>query len=88
MVGVCSMRRGNFEICADLLRVARGGARKTQLVYRANLNFEIIQKYLSLLLSNGLLEEYPPLYNSTEKGEEFLRLFEKIRAIVGNQIGL
>ena len=88
MVGVCSMRRCDFEICADLLRVARGGARKTQLVYRANLNFKVVKKYLSVLLRNGLLEVDPPFYSSTEKGEEFLRLFEKVRAIVGKQVGL
>ena len=82
------MRRCDFEICADLLRVARGGARKTQLVYRANLNFKVVKKYLSVLLRNGLLEVDPPFYSSTEKGEEFLRLFEKVRAIVGKQVGL
>ena len=82
------MRRDGFEICADLLRVARGGARKTQLVYRANLNFKVVKRYLSVLLRNGLLEVDPPFYSSTEKGEEFLRLFEKVRAIVGKQVGL
>jgi len=82
------MRRCDFEICADLLRVARGGARKTQLVYRANLNFKVVKRYLSVLLRNGLLEVDPPFYSSTEKGEEFLRLFEKVRAIVGKQVGL
>lgn len=82
------MRRCDFEICADLLRVARGGARKTQLVYRANLNFKVVKRYLSVLLGNGLLEVDPPFYSSTEKGEEFLRLFEKVRAIVGKQVGL
>jgi len=82
------MRRCDFEICADLLRVARGGARKTQLVYRANLNFKVVKRYLTVLLKNGLLEVDPPFYSSTEKGEEFLRLFEKVRAIVGKQVGL
>ena len=82
------MRRDGIEICADLLRVARGGARKTQLVYRANLNFKVVKRYLSVLLRNGLLEVDPPFYSSTEKGEEFLRLFEKVRAIVGKQVGL
>ena len=87
MVGVCSMRRSGFEICADLLRVARGGARKTQLVYRANLNFKVVKRYLSVLLGNGLLEVDPPFYSSTEKGEEFLRLFGLIRTCMGEQSG-
>lgn len=81
------MRRCDFEICADLLRVARGGARKTQLVYRANLNFKVVKRYLSVLLGNGLLEVDPPFYSSTEKGEEFLRLFGLIRACVSERSG-
>lgn len=79
------MRRDGIEICADLLHAARGGARKTQLVYRANLNFKVVKRYLSVLLRNGLLEVDPPFYSSTEKGEEFLRLFEKVRACVSKQ---
>ena len=79
------MRRDGIEICADLLHAARGGARKTQLVYRANLNFKVVKKYLSVLLRNGLLEVDPPFYSSTEKGEEFLRLFGLIRTSMGEQ---
>ena len=41
---------------------------------------EIIKKYLSLLLGNGLLEEDPPFFRQTEKGEEFLLMFEVVRA--------
>jgi len=64
-----------LEICADLLHAAEGGARKTQLVYRANLNFSIIGRYLSVLTKNGLLDADPPLYVATEKGKEFLQVF-------------
>jgi predicted transcriptional regulator len=39
------MRRNDLEICADILRVARRGAKKTQIVYEANLNFKIVKKY-------------------------------------------
>jgi len=79
------MRRDGIEIYADLLHAARGGAGKTQLVYKANLNFKIVKKYLSVLLRNDLLEVDPPFYSSTEKGEEFLRLFGLIRACMGEQ---
>jgi len=44
-----------------------GRARKTRRVYRANLNFKIVKKYLSVLLGNGLLEVDTPFYSSTEK---------------------
>jgi len=77
------MRRDGVEICADLLHTARGGARKTQLVYRVNLNFKVVNRYLSVLLRNGLMVVDPPFYSSTEKGEEFLRLFDMIWACMG-----
>jgi len=72
-----------LEICADLLHAAEGGARKTQLVYRANLNFSIIGRYLSVLTKNGLLDADPPLYVATEKGKEFLRLFDLMLSCMG-----
>ncbi|NQT09462.1 transcriptional regulator, partial [Candidatus Bathyarchaeota archaeon] len=40
------MKRNNLDICADILRVSRGGAKKTHLVYKANLNFNIVKKYI------------------------------------------
>ena len=72
------MKRNRLDICADLVRVARGGARKTHLVYRANLNFRVLQPYLRLLIDKGLIIEKPPYYTSTEKGEEFLHYYKML----------
>ncbi len=49
------MRRNKLDISAELLYVAKNGARKTHLVYKANLNFVLIKKYLAKLTENGLL---------------------------------
>ncbi len=49
------MRRNDLDICADILTVARAGAKKTHIVYRANLNFKLVRKYLRRLIENGLL---------------------------------
>ena len=68
------MRRNDLDICADILRVSRSGAKKTQIVYKANLNFKIVKKYLRRLIENGMLE--PPrddrLFTTTNKGVNFL----------------
>ena len=74
------MRRNWLDICADLVRVARGGARKTHLVYRANLNFMMIKRYLALLIDRGLIVEKPPYYTTTERGEEFLHNYEMLNS--------
>jgi predicted transcriptional regulator len=36
-------RRSNIEISADILKVALHGAKKSHIVYRANLNFEVVK---------------------------------------------
>jgi predicted transcriptional regulator len=72
-------RRGKLEIMGDILRVALNGARKTEIVYRANLNFTRIERYIPLLEKRGLIEIARPLYKTTEKGEEFLRSYQELR---------
>jgi len=74
------VKRNWLDICADLVRVARGGAKKTQLVYQANLNFEMIKRYLALLIEGGLIVEESPYYTTTERGEEFLHNYELLNS--------
>ena len=66
------MRRNDLDICADLLNVAKSGAKKTQLVYKANLNFKIIKKYITRLSEYGFLESENGQYLTTDKGNRFL----------------
>lgn len=72
-------RRGRLEIIADVLIVARGGAKKTQIVYRANLNFKRVGIYLPYLKEKGLIENTSSEYTTTEKGKEFLRVYQKMK---------
>jgi len=74
-------RRNNVDIMADILRVAMGGAKKTWIVYRANLNFKIVKEYLFELTEKGLLTtiEGSTLYRTTEKGLEFLEQYDNFR---------
>lgn len=77
-----SRKRSSLEISAEILRVALGGARKSHIVYKANLNFEIIKGYLKDLTSSGLLESPPQgskLFTTTEKGVEFINYFEGMK---------
>jgi predicted transcriptional regulator len=61
-------RRGKVEILADVLFVARYGATKTEIVYKANLNFRRLKSYLDYLEGKGLLANSGPFYSSTERG--------------------
>ena len=75
------MRRNDLDICADILQVARAGAKKTQIVYQANLNFKIVKGYLQKLIANGMLDPSPEgrLFVTTSVGVDFI---ERYRALV------
>lgn len=77
------MRRNNLDICADILQVAQPGAKKTQIVYKANLNFMIVKKYLSNLIEKGFIEKFDDLYYTTNKGVYFLESYEEFSSVVG-----
>jgi len=68
-------RRNDLDICAEILQVARAGAKKTQIVYQANLNFKIVEKYLKRLTDGGLLQSKGKFYFTTPKGVSFLEQF-------------
>lgn len=76
------MRRNDLDICADILRVARDGAKKTHLVYRANLNFKVVKRYLRRLMDTGFLESENGRYFTTEDGVRFLERYREFVAPV------
>ena len=47
------MRRSRFEIIGKILSLATDGTKKTPIVYRANLNFNVVNRYLNLLIKEG-----------------------------------
>ncbi len=77
------MRRNNMDISAELLYVAKNGARKTHLVYKANLNFALINKYLARLTENGLLESVNEIFYTTDKGTRFIDQYEILKPMSG-----
>jgi predicted transcriptional regulator len=74
------LKRSSADICADILSVALNGAKKTHIVYKANLNFRIVKGYINTLMSGGLLTSEEERYFSTEKGVEFLKRYRALLA--------
>jgi len=74
-------RRHRMEIVADILRNARGGIQKTQLVYLTNINFTLLKKYQSILVEKGLIESTNGQIYTTEAGIKFLRKYEELMKI-------
>jgi len=82
-------RRHRLEVIACILREALNGATKTRLVYRANLNFKTLGRYLDFLLSRGLIEARRvgsmTYYQTTAKGRLWLTLYDRMLDILGSR---
>jgi len=75
-------RRNNMEIMAEILRIARKGAKKTHLVYGANINFKLLGEYLNQLEGAGLIAnnvERDGLIRTTERGKEYLNYYQNLK---------
>jgi predicted transcriptional regulator len=81
-------KRSDIEISAAILHVARNGAKKSHIVYKANLNFKIGKKYLDLLITSGLLrgpEDDNRIFRTTEKGVDYINYFKGFKEYMNLQ---
>ena len=69
--------RSRLEIIADMLSIAKNGARKTRIMYQANLSYKILSRYLDEVLDAGLVTFGSDYYTLTRKGEEYLNRYEE-----------
>ena len=76
------MRRNYLEIYVDILQAAMTGAKKSHIVYQANLNFKIIRKYLDRLIDSGMLSPAGDSrrYTTTDRGVAFLDIYNELVA--------
>jgi len=78
---VKNLRRNDLDICADILRATRNGAKKTHIVYKANLNFNMIKRYLKRLIGGGLLTHADDHYIATDRGLSWLSHYEDLHYV-------
>ena len=68
-------RRDKLIIMAEIVNIAKTGALKTQIMYKANLSFAQLTGYLQFLTKNNLLEKFAhngkEIYEATQKGVDF-----------------
>jgi predicted transcriptional regulator len=72
-------KRSDMEVAAAILHVALNGAKKSHIIYQANLNFQLGKKYLDRLITAGLLNESNNgrrVYSTTEKGVDYLNYLD------------
>ncbi len=80
--------RPRLSIISAILKVARQGARKTHIMYKANLSYGQLEDYLAFLTDIGLIkrindgEEMTTLYSTSLSGLAFLEKFEALKNTV------
>jgi len=71
--------RSKLQIIADILLVSSKGAKKTWIMYQANLSYALLNRYLAEVMDAGLVSFVGSgdCYNITRKGQEFLDKFSE-----------
>jgi predicted transcriptional regulator len=83
------MRRSKLEMHVDILKVlARHGPLKvTHIMYKANVNYDVLKQYLDFLVQQNLVEEQALhkkrnktkiVYAITERGRTVLKHFREV----------
>jgi predicted transcriptional regulator len=71
-----SKNRSGLDIVQEVLSIALVKTCKTSIMYKANLSFLQLEKYLRTLLTNNLLLfDWDSGYLTTKLGQEFLQLY-------------
>ena len=72
---------------ACILENSNEGSRKTRLIYRCNLSLAQFKLYRDCLIEVGLLrvsklEDGTEIYETTDKGREFLKDYRNVKSIL------
>jgi predicted transcriptional regulator len=61
-----------IEILADVLKAAGSGTTKTRIMFRANLSYKLLEKYLGMTVESGLIDFGGSYYRLSKSGKAFL----------------
>jgi predicted transcriptional regulator len=80
-------RRSEMAILAFILKICREGAKKTKILYDANLSGRQLKNYMSFLMDAGCVEERPvpkrgSVFHTTAKGRMFLVQWTKLISLL------
>ena len=69
-------KRAPHEIIMEILKVAKKGTKKTHIMYKAKLSFELREKYLNALKEADFITEESGIWKTTEKGLQVIKACE------------
>lgn len=70
--------RRRLDIIADILQVVSKNAKKTQIMYQANLSYKVLQRYLRHITEASLIsfKTVEQCYVLTPKGRDFIEAYK------------
>ena len=69
--------RDKVSIIAALLQATNSGANKTDIMLKANLSYQLLEKYLGTAIRLCFIQPNNKIYVLTEKGREFLNRYKR-----------
>lgn len=80
-------RRGEIQILMDILTLSLKGVKATHLMYKANLSYSTLRKYLSTALKQGLVKKVynddgSVEYHTTDKGRLLLERLKEVKYVL------
>ena len=79
---VSGSKRERMEIMAEILCYCIQQKAKTDIMYKVNLNYAQLKKYLGYMTFQGLLVADRNKYVTTLKGQHFLKLFVQLNDLL------
>jgi predicted transcriptional regulator len=88
-VQIQRVRRDATKVIYEILSLGVEGASKTQIIYRANLSYQLAESYILFLVRKGLVDKGTDSqgftrYWITERGARLLRLLRDIEKELGD----
>ena len=80
-------RRGEVQILMDILRISLNGTKVTHLMYKANLSYFTLRRYVRTALKRGLISQVKNsdgfvVYRTTEKGKLLLDKLREVKSVL------
>ncbi len=75
-------KRREFDVVADILRVATLGSKESEIMVGCEVDRQILEKYMPAMVVLKLVsvkKESENIYRTTDRGLEFLRFYHGLR---------
>lgn len=72
--------RSQEDIIADILSIVRKEPKKTHIMYRANLSYALLCKYINMLIEAELIIYRENVYELTNKGVAYLERYAEYKS--------